>query len=210
VFRTCLRAPGEAGGRKQVLNGRFHPRAGGFPPGSPDPPLHSPGPLIQCRRHVGGTPVPGPSHHRRSTAPDPLWAGAPDAAAPPSLRPALDRNLGPGAHSPSFGLSSCPVTLDATFRRSAGHLNARWSRWRVPGLQLAHVADLIPAGAEQRRHFPSTGHSRGGVAAMPEGVAVSRLTTDSISAAVHSVPLPSLHRRLPAGRPALGLGTAAE
>jgi hypothetical protein len=34
------------------------------------------------------------------------------------------------------------------------------------GLQVAHAAELVPAGAEQRRHLPPLGHSFSGVVPM--------------------------------------------
>jgi hypothetical protein len=73
-----------------------------------------------------------------------------------------------------------------------------------------HAAELVPAGAEKRRHLPSAGNSFGGVAAMPEGVVVARRAATALSAAVHLAALPLAHSRLLARCPALGLGTAAE
>jgi hypothetical protein len=50
------------------------------------------------------------------------------------------------------------------------------------GLQGAHAADLIPTGAEQRRHFPPLCDGLGGVAAVSQGVLVARLCGRPISA----------------------------
>jgi hypothetical protein len=66
-------------------------------------------------------------------------------------------------------------------------------RW--PDLHVAHRAKLIPTGPEQRRHLPPLGDGFGGVAAMPEGVAVTRRRTDTVSTAVHPPSLPPAHDR---------------
>src|SRR3954452_12985308 len=79
-----------------------------------------------------------------------------------------------------------------------------------PGLQLTHAVELIPTGPEQRRHFPPFGDRFGRVAAMPESVAVTRLTADPISAAVKPTASPPFHRRRLARRSAPGSGIAAE
>jgi hypothetical protein len=62
-------------------------------------------------------------------------------------------------------------------------------------LHVTHRAKLIPAGAEQRRHHPPLGDGFGGVAAMPEGVAVVRLAAAAFSAAVKSTATPTRHSR---------------
>src|SRR4051794_19674214 len=44
----------------------------------------------------------------------------------------------------------------------------------VPDLHVAHRAELIPTGAQQRRHLPPPSDGFGRIAAMPEGVLVAR------------------------------------
>src|SRR3954464_841015 len=78
-----------------------------------------------------------------------------------------------------------------------------------PDLHVTHRAELIPAGAKQRRYLPPLGDGFGGVAAMPEGVAVARRCTDTVSTAVHPAALPPAHSRLLARCPAPGPGIAA-
>src|SRR4051794_3943952 len=78
----------------------------------------------------------------------------------------------------------------------------------VTGLQVAHAAELIPAGAKQRRYLPALGDGFGGGAAMPEGVAVARRAATALSAAVHPTPLPPRPPRRLAQRPPPGPGMA--
>ena len=63
------------------------------------------------------------------------------------------------------------------------------------GLQVLHAAELIPASAEQRRHLPPPGDGFGGIAAMPEGVAVTFGRSAAFSAAVKPTASPTRHGR---------------
>src|SRR3954469_20750975 len=92
---------------------------------------------------------------------------------------------------------------------AAGHPNAIWRRRGVPGLHVPHCPELIPAGADQRRHHPPLGDGFGGVATVPEGVAVVRLAAAALSAAVHPAPRLPAHCWLPAWRPPPGPGMAS-
>jgi hypothetical protein len=62
-----------------------------------------------------------------------------------------------------------------------------------PELPVAHAAELIPAGAKQRRHHPPLGDGLGSVAAMPEGVAVTFGRSAAFSATVKPTASPSRH-----------------
>ena len=73
------------------------------------------------------------------------------------------------------------------------------------GLQGAHAADLIPTGAEQRRHFPPLCDGLGGVAAVSQGVLVARLCA-VLSA--HPASLAAAHSWLLTQCPAPGPGMA--
>jgi hypothetical protein len=52
-------------------------------------------------------------------------------------------------------------------------------------LQAAHAAELIPAGAEQRRHLAVPGNALGRVAPVFQGVAIATWRANAVSAAVH-------------------------
>jgi hypothetical protein len=77
---------------------------------------------------------------------------------------------------------------------------------RRTGLHVPHHPELIPAGADQRRHHPPLGDGFGRVAAMLESLAVARRATTALSAAVHPAALPPAHSRLLARCPAPGPG----
>jgi hypothetical protein len=62
-------------------------------------------------------------------------------------------------------------------------------------LLVTHRPELIPTGADQRRYHPPLGDGFGGVAAMPEGVAVAPRRPDPISAAVKPTASPTRHSR---------------
>src|SRR4051812_28279811 len=62
-----------------------------------------------------------------------------------------------------------------------------------PELPVAHAAELIPAGAEQRRHLPPPGDGFDRIVPMLQGIAVAWLTADPISTAVESTAAPPLH-----------------
>ena len=61
------------------------------------------------------------------------------------------------------------------------------------GLQVAHAAELVPTGPEQRRHLSPPGDGLGRVAPVPEGVAIARRRTDAVSTAVKPTASPSLY-----------------
>jgi hypothetical protein len=76
----------------------------------------------------------------------------------------------------------------------------------VPDLHVAHRPKLIPTGAKQRRHISPAGDGFGSIAAVPEGVAIPRRRTDTVSIAVHPATGFPLHRRRLAQRSAPGPG----
>src|SRR3954465_9257831 len=82
------------------------------------------------------------------------------------------------------------------------------TRW--PDLPVAHRPELIPAGAEQRRHLSPLGDGFGGVAAMLESLAVAMLAATALSAAVHPAALAAAHSRLLTRCPAPGPGMASD
>jgi hypothetical protein len=77
------------------------------------------------------------------------------------------------------------------------------------GLHVAHRAELIPAGAEQRRHLPSTSHGFGGVAPVFQGIPITRLATAPISSTVEPTANPTRYSRRLARHRAPVPGTAS-
>src|SRR5690349_18333440 len=76
-------------------------------------------------------------------------------------------------------------------------------------LEVAHRPELVPAGAEQRYHLTPLGHSFSGVVPMFQGIPVTRLTADPISAAVKPTAGPPHHSWRLARHPAPVPGTAS-
>src|SRR4051794_21837407 len=89
-----------------------------------------------------------------------------------------------------ISLSHLILSHLASYFRSPKRQTERMGR----GLHVTHRAELIPTGAQQRCHLPSTDDRLGGVAAVLQGIPVARLATALLSAAV------------PPHRPVAGVG----
>ena len=65
---------------------------------------------------------------------------------------------------------------------------------------VAQGIELVPAGADQRRHLPPLDNGLGGIAPMFQSVAVAWLATTALTSAVHSAAHLPAHSRLLAWR----------